>query len=505
MAVQSVSTTKLPNQIAISPGVGNVLIIAGPSSAGPYDTLTPHSRASACQAQFGQGPLVEAACVAIEDFNVTVLCVRTHATTVGVAGALTTTRVASSTSVVTVKAGSVPYGDYEFGMVVTKILSDAGVAMTTGTLGTDNIYVKWTVDNFRTLGPETKLPDTATFDLSISHDVTGFDSGIDLTCAAGSLTVGDTFIGVSTAPVVTTADIATAIVAIRASAANYEFVSLASPLSDATMSTGVAGALDSAVVALAGSGKFRGWVGHAPIPGDGDDDSDYQASTGITQFAAYGSTTPGLVLAGACLQASRNPTWPAQYILPPSYVVAPWAVKHLASQSIADSDDGPLPGCQITDGNGNPLTRCHDEAQNPWADDARFCVLRTWPDKQGTYVNLPRLMAASGSAFSNLQRLRVWNKFATACYGAYRPLLQKRVDYDAATGHILESVAQKLEDDANAAIEGVMAGDCTAVRTRISRTDDLRADNPTVTVEGGVQPFAYPVSINLRLGFLLPA
>jgi hypothetical protein len=29
-------------------------------------------------------------------------------------------------------------------------------------------------------------------------------------------------------------------------------------------------------------------------------------------------------------------------------------------------------------------------------------------------------------------------------------------------------------------------------------------NNPTLTVEGGIQPLAYPTFINLRLGFLLP-
>lgn len=505
MAVQSVTTTKLQYQIAVSPGVGSVLVIMGPSSTGPYDTPVPHSRAQPCQAQFGQGPLVEAACIAIEDFNITVLCVRTNASTAAVAGTLTTTRVGSSTSVVTVKAGSTPYGDYEFGMVVTKVITAAGASATTGTLGTDHIYAKWTTDNLRTLGPETMLPDTATFDLSISNSLTSFDSGIDLTCAAGTLTVGDTFIGTSTAPAATSADIATAITALKASSVQWELCEVASALTDATHSSGVAGALDTMVSSLMASGKFKGWIGHARIPATGEDDSEYQVVADVTEFASYGSTAPGLVTVSGCLQASRNPTWPAQYILPPSYVVTPWAVKHLISQSIADSDDGPLPGCSITDGNKNPLARCHDEAVNPWADDARFCALRTWPDREGAYVNLPRLMAASGSDFSLLQRLRVWNLFAATCYAVYRPLLQKRIGHNASTGFVLESVAQKLEDDANAKIEAVMAGHCVAVRTRIARNEDLRIANPLVTVEGGVQPFSYPVYINLRLGFLLPA
>lgn len=514
MTVQAIRTQKLSNQLAVSPGTGNVLVVMGPSSKGSYAPAA-FAQPSDVVATYGQGPLVEAACYAIGNYSSIVLCVRTAASTAAVASAITTTRsmvgvVIASTSACTVDAGSAAFGDYEFGLIVTKVVTAAGASAAQGTLGTDKIYVQWTVDNFRTLSPVTKLPDTSAFTIDLANAASGFDSGIQLDFAAGTLTVGDKFTGVSTAPACTTADIATAITALDRSAVSWEICLLASALSDATPGTGVAGAMDAFIASRMARGLYCCWFGHAPLPtvtdGTPQTDATYQASSAVTSFATYSSSTPALISQSGCLLASKNPTWPAQYILPPAYAIAPFAKARAEEESIADSDWGPLPGISISDGNGNPLGRCHDEALNPGADDARFCVLRSWSDSQGAFVNLPTLMAQSGSDFTVLQRLRVWNLFASVVWSFFRHRLQKGVPYDEATGNILKSFADQMEDDANSLVESRLTKKkkCAACKVKVSRTDDLRVANPTLTVFGGVQPLSYPTFIDLRLGFLLP-
>lgn len=510
MAVQSVSTNKDQRPLPVTPGGGKYWHVEGPASAGDYDTPTVFTRPTDVVAAHGQGPGVEAACISCGQYG-SVLFTRTHATTAGTASAVTTTRAAvaspgsASTSVVTVDAGSSYLGDYEIGMVVTRVVLAAGTAATQGTLGTDHVYVQCSTDNFRTLLPEVKLPDTSTFTVDVANSITGFDSGVQLDCAAGTLTVGDVFTAVITAPACTTADLLTSHVAIKATAQPWEGILLASTISDATPSTGVANAMDQLIIDMAKRGQYRYWVGNAAMPSTGQADSAYQVASAITNFASYGSSTPGMVTARSVITASQNPTNPSQYLLPLSYSVGPWINSLDSEISPADKDLGPLPGVAITDTRGNPLPRTGDESLTPGLDDLRFAVARTWSDKQGVYLNLATLMCANGSPFYNIMNLRAWNLFATIVYSFYSTRLQKGVSYNDKTGFILPSEANRLDELMNAELNKIIGSKCVNARCKVARDDDLRVKNPKLRVEGGVQPFAYPTFIDLKLGFLLPA
>ena len=505
MAVQAVTTTKDQRPLPVTPGGGKYFAVEGPATKGAFDTPTVFTRSTDVNDTHGQGPGVEAACVACGQYG-SVLFVRTHATTVGSASAVTATRAAGtpSTSVVTVDGASTYNGDYEIGMVVTRVVLGAGTAATTGTLGTDHIYVQCSTDNFRTLLPEVKIPDTSTFIVEVANTITGFDSGVQLDCAAGTLTVGDKFTSVITAPACTTADLVTSNAALAATAQPWEGVLLASTISDATPSTGVANAMDQLIVSMADRGLYRYWVGNAPMPTAAQTDAQYQVASAITNFASYGSSTPGLVTARAVITASQNPSNPSQYILPLSYSAGPWINSLPSEQSPADKDLGPLPGVAITDTRGNPLSRTGDESLTPGLDDLRFMVARTWSDKQGVYINLATTMAANGSPMYNVMALRTWNVFATIVYSFYSTRLQKGLGYNDATGFILKSEADRLDELMNAELSKIIGSKCVNARCKVSRRDDLRVKNPTVHVEGGVQPFAYPTFIALNLGFLLP-
>ncbi len=184
----------------------------------------------------------------------------------------------------------------------------------------------------------------------------------------------------------------------------------------------------------------------------------------------------------------------------------PWIKSLAEEQSAADKTLGPIPGLALVDGNGNPLGRCHSEELNPGLDDSRFCVLRGWSDRQGVYLNLPTLMAANGSPFTNLQRLRLWNLFARVVWTFFTDQLQKRVPYTLATGIVLKSYADRLEALANSAINTaiIVPGKVQDAKVSVLRTDDQRVANPKLSVSGGIQCFAYDTYIDLNLGFLLP-
>jgi len=510
MAVQSVTTTKDQRPLPVTPGGGKYFAVQGPASLGAYDTPTVFTRVTDVVAAHGQGPGVEAACIAIGQYG-SVLFVRTHATTAGSAGAVTTTRAAvaspgsASTSAVTVDAGSTYLGDFEIGMVVTRVVLAAGTVATQGTLGTDHIYVQCSTDNFRTLLPEVKLPDTSTFVIEVANTVTGFDSGVQLDCAAGTLTVGDKFTATITAPACTTADLVTSNAALAATAQPWEIVLLASTISDATPSTGVSNSMDQLITSMAARGLYRCWIGNAAMPTAAQTDAQYQAAAAITNFASYGSPTPAMITARAVLTASQNPTNPSQYILPLSYSAGPWINSLPSEISPADKDLGGIPGVAISDTRGNPLPRTGDESLTPGLDDFRFAVARTWSDKQGVFLNLATLMAANGSPFYNIMSLRTWNLFATIVYSFYSTRLQKGVGYNDKTGFILASEANRLDELMNAELSKIIGSKCVNARCKVSRRDDLRVKNPTIHVEGGVQPFAYPTFISLNLGFLLPS
>ena len=487
MTVPSVNVTKLEGQLNITPGQGaKVYAITGPCSAGVYDTPRVITRTTDLVSSFGYGRAVQAAAYAIEHYGA-VLFNRSHTTTAGTAG--TVTHVGTGAAVVTVDSGTgnTPIDDAE--LVITIV---AGGTIATGAVTGATCTVSF--DNGRNTGPVIALnlalgkqtiknPDGSTF--------------LVLDYADGALVAGDIYSLTTVSPLVTSTDVAASITAMQNTQVDWEILLFAS-----TVDPTIGALLDAMIVAGYARGHGRMWMSDAVLCTAAQSDSAYQTAI-VPTFSAY-STTVGVICASPCLLVGSVPQQVCNSVRPAGFAVAPL----IASLPIHKSPAQPiasnaLPGVSLSDINGNPASRTHNEEINPGLDDARFLTLRTWGKDAGIYVNLPKIMCAAGSDFDRIPKLRVWNAFFELLWAFFKRRVQLEVPVNSKTGYILESAANEIEKKAIDAVKALLsAPSASAVDVTVSRTDNLLSTTtPTLTVTGTVVPLGYPDKIQLNLGF----
>jgi hypothetical protein len=450
----------------------------GPASAGTLNTPLGYARTKDVVAAFTSGPMVEAACYALERFGRPVVLVRSAATTAGALGTIDVTGV-TGTSVIT--ATGTPVDTFD---VWVKFIAG-------GTRGTDGITYQLSRDAGTNWGPVTALG-TGT---SIVDSV----SGVTFALGAGTIVAGDLAKVRATQPIATASDVTTAMAALNASTTDWEAVLLASPV-DAT----VGASLDSAITTRAVAGRPRMWFGNARIPTLGESESSYL--TAMQAISTAYSTILGSLCAGSCRVPSSIPNQNIVREFPVAYAVAAKECSVLQHVNIAEinAPGGPLPGVQIRDTNGNPDR--HDEANNPGLDDARFTTLRTWSGYPGVYVTRSRIFAPDGSDFSITTYRRVFNLFHEILFAYFVAALNRPVRVNKNTGFILEQDALQLEKGAESSVRGALGAQpmMSGVKVTVSRTDNLLSTK-TMNVDARLYPLAYPEAINLSLGFINPA
>lgn len=480
MSQPSVTITELDGALGILPtSAGRLLAVVGVSSSGPTNTPATYARVPQLVADFGQGPMVEAAAYYIEKFGRPVVVVRTAQSIAGSypAGAVTVF-TGTGTSVVTVDVLTEPDDDFEpFIEVVTG-----------GTIGVTGITFRWSLDGGRTLSPITALGVANSFVFPLS-------GGIEIDFAAGTLVAGDTVYFRATAPDWNTTDIGLALDALFATAASWESAHIVGPLTGADFDT-----IDPKFSAGLTSGKYHGWVGSCRMPDLGESEATYLAA--MAAIFNSKATIFGEVCFGAAKVISSVSG--RQYRRPVAFPVAAREGFFSEEINIADVNLGTLLGVSIRDANGNPDE--HDESLNPGADDARFTVLRTWDGIQGVYVNRPRILSAAGSDFDLFTKRRVINLAHAALRNYFIRRLNKPIQVDTQTGFILESEALEIENGAQAAMRSVLLAKpkASGIQFALSRTDNVLSTK-TLTGQARVIPLAYPEFIELEVGFLNPA
>lgn len=477
MTQPSVTITELDGTLGVLPPSGvAIFALVGVSSAGTANAPATYSRVKDIVAQFGRGPLVEAACYYVERYGNPVLLVKTAATTVGSFDAIDVTGV-TGTSVATLDT-PLPDDDYEIQVSIVN----------GGTRGTTGITYRVSYDGGRTFGSLLALG-TATA-ITIANS-----GGVNILLAAGTLATGDVIKVRCHAPTWNSSDIGTALTALGASTVSWELVHVVGPV-DATL----AAAIDLKIAGFAtGLAKFRAWIGNTRIPNAAESEATY-LSTLSAAFASF-STVYGSIYAGACKMISsvsgRN------YRRPAAFIAAAREASVSQEIDIASINLGAL-NCTIRDVNGNPDE--HDETANPGLDDARFAVLRTWVGFPGVYVNRPRLMSAEGSDFQLMPHRRVLNIAHSGLRNYFIKRLNKPIQVNATTGYILEEEALEIEAGALAVMRASLLAKpkASGVQFTLSRTDNLLSTK-TLTGQARVIPLGYPEFINLDLGFLNPA
>lgn len=473
MTQPAVTITELDGALGVlPPASGALLAIVGTTSTGPFDTPAAFARISDIQATYTQGPAIEAAAHYIERYGRAVLFVRSNANVAAVIDAVDDSGV-TGTSVVT--ASGTPLDDTE---PTVEIIAG-------GTIGVDGITYRISLDAGRNWGPTLSLGTAA---------LIAMGNGMQFDLAAGTLVAGDTFSAVTHAAQWNSADIQSALLALRQSQQYWELVQIVGAVDATTLAT-----IDLSVAGMATVGKYRAWIGNARIPDVGETEVDY--ATSLAAFAAA-ATKYGSVYAGGCKLTSSVSG--RRYRRPVSFVTAAREAASSQEINIADINIGPLEGVTIVDVNGNPDE--HNESTSPGLDDLRFGTLRTWDGFGGVYVNRPRLFSPAGSDFQLMPHRRVLNLTHDALRQYFVRRLNKPVFVDKATGYILEEDALEIETGALAVMRSVLLAKpkASAVQFELSRTDNLLSTR-TLTGQARVTPLAYPEYIQLDVGFINPA
>jgi uncharacterized protein DUF2586 len=479
MTQPAVNITELDGQLGVLPASsGRLMTFLGPSSIGPINTPATFARVKDIVANFGQGPMVEAAARSIDTIGRPVVIVRTAAATIAaLVDAVVST--ATGSAAVTMDSGALPNDDYE---IVLKIVHG-------GTKGAAGITYQYSLDGGRTYSPVYALGTAAIINIAEAGATVTFD------IATGTLVAGDMFAARAHAAQWNTTELGAALDSLVASAINWEQVHVVGPIDANAFDS-----LESKFAGLVTSGKYRSWIGNARIPNAGESEATYLAA--LNAIFSGKSSTHGALAFGA----AKTPSGVNGRIYR-----RPFAFAFAAAQGGVDEQVdvaapilGALPGIAIRDANGNVDE--HDESINPGADDARFVTARTIDGYEGVFVNIPRLFSPAGSDFQIVPHRRVLNLAHAALRQYFIRRLNSPVLVNASTGFILEHEALEIEAGAKEAMRSQLlaAPKASAVNFVLSRTDNLLSTK-TLTGSATVTPLAYPQTINLDVGFLNPA
>lgn len=475
----SVVINEQDGALGVQPSGASYFAIVGVSDSGPIATPAAFSRTQDVIANYGAGPLVEAACYYINAYNRPVLLSRATGSVTATESTIDVTGV-TGTSVVTAGADTTANDDYEVGFRV----------ITGGTVGTTGITYVTTLDGFRSLSAVTALGTANTITVPGS-------GGVGFALAAGTLVAGDSAKYRTIAPNWSASDLTAAITALKVGTSPWDVLSVVGPI-DAT-------AFASIATAFAGMPE-KAWIGHTRIPNVGETESAYK--TALDGIFSSLATTVGMLCAGSAKISSAVSG--RLYKRPISFAVAPLAATVSHEIDISAIDVGNLPGVVIKDANGNPDE--HDEAVNPGLDDSRFTVLRTWDGEQGVYVCNSRIFSSSGSDFQWFQHRRVINLLKRSTRIYFQRRLSQPIKVDGKTGFILESEAVAMEAACNAIIRGVIMAKPMASAGAFGPFSFIRVDRTTNLLSGsdlliqeGLVPLFYPKRIVVNTGFSNPA
>lgn len=488
MTQPSVNITELDGALGVLPPTTSTMLALYGVSTTTVATPRAFGTVKALKAALVGGPLVDAAAHYIETYGNPVLCMpaslAVDGTFPGAPSPFDAVEfVGTGTSVPTIKAGSTSDNDYE-----VKVLVVAG-----GTRGTAGITYRISLDGGRTYGKTLALGTAVEFAVG--------DTGITVALAAGTLVAGDYFTFASYAPTPDGSVLADDLAVLAQSAQPWTLLHYVGPV-DSTVAT----ALDAFMANLSTLHKPRAWIGNAAVPVLANDltkaDDATALAAAVADMGTY-ETTYGTVCFGDI--RFRSSLTGGRHLRPFSFLVAALTASVSEEVNVADINLGRLPaGASVYDSAGNP--ECHDESVSPGADDARFCVARSWPGYGGVYVNRPRLFSNDTSDFQLMPHRRVMNLAHVALYSYFVRRLNAPVQVDTSTGYILESTAREMEAGAEAALRSLLGAKPKASgwSVVVSRTDNILSTS-TINVTARIIPLGYPETIEIELGFVNPA
>lgn len=448
----------------------------GISSAGVANEVQSFADIKALKDALGQGPLVEAAAIALRDGGSPVLCVRATQSAAGAAGAVTTVQTGTATLAVTVATA------YDTYSVVIEII-DGGATLVAGTA-----TFRYSLDGGKTWSDETAVPTSGVFAIP--------NSGLTVTWtyAAGTAFVtGDKWSFSTTAPTFDTTSLNTAMDALNASQLAWKFVHVVGPASTVAGAAGVAAALDTKLTSAFNAYRFARGLIECP------EDTDANVLTG---FAAFSSTRVAVAVGFVdILNAVGSPGGSFGGGRKEKRSIA-WAAAARASKAEPHHDlgrfaSGALPGV---------LKLYRDEAVTPGLDDANFITARTHYGVSGYFLTGGHFKAAPGSDFRDWQNGMVIDLAADTVRKAALKYQSESVRVAASTGFILEADAKAIEAYVGGLLRSSVTrpGYASDVSVVVSRTENiLSSQKLPFTVR--VIPNGLAKFIAIDLGYRNPA
>lgn len=432
--------------------------LVGVSSSGTANTVYVFTRPSDVSATLGSGPLVEAACYRLEASGGPVYC-------------CPVTSSVGSNSAVTAAGGGLavtlsgtPLDAYQGKL---KYISGGAVGTATFQYSLDN------GDNW-----SDTLSTAATYALP--------GTGLTLTFPAGTYSTAHTHSWTSTAPYYTLSNLNSAINALLASPYAWEFCHVVGAGTAATDSATIAAGLQVLADSAASNYRYIWFLQEAA------DDTDTNL---LSSFASFLGKNVAIG-AGYCeLRSSVSGRIYKRSIAWPAHAMAARVVQERngIATELGRVRNGSLPGV---------VSLYRDEAATPALNAGRFITATTYVGNPGFFITESKTMAAPGSDYALLPRLRVVNKAATICRQYLLTNVNETVETNS-DGTITEAAAQKIEEELNNQLSTQMVQTSRNVQrctVAVDRSVNVLSTS-TLNVETRTKPYAYAKTINNTIGF----
>jgi hypothetical protein len=472
----------------VVPGA-TVQLVIGTSSSGTAAQIVATQNPNTLVANFGYGPLVEAAaltCLA----GGTVLAMKATTVTNGSSSAVQFTGTGSS--VITVTGN--PFDDYFVQFLV----------VSGGAIGTGPITFQLSLDAGRNFGPVLNLGTATTYAIP--------NTGLTLNFGVGNLVTGDTAKFQCTAPASNAAGIQACLSAFQAS--QYAIAGVGSAHVPGVTNGALASTLEGYLDTLAAGYVFNrlmvsardalaptAWTG---VSAESESTwmnslaNDYSATSARRICASGGfynmpSAFPNPVCGSPRYRRSLAWALAAREVTIPPQRHAGRVKDGSLTQIVVDPTNDPKDGFIY-----------HDERINPGLDAARFNSAWTRVGLPGFYIKNPNLMSPLGSQFTLLP---LGNVMDIACDIVHQ-VGQQEIDADVRlnpNGTIYVNDALALQAVIGAALDAQMLGPnmISGYTVTVDQTNNVQATS-IVNVTVTIQPRGYVLELDATIGFLLP-
>lgn len=325
------------------------------------------------------------------------------------------------------------------------------------------------------------------------------------TAVGGTLNAGDTIKILAVAPAWSTGDLSTSLATLKTSKQPWKAAWIAGPCNAAALNV-IKLFLDDLELT---TGQSRKVYCSLRMPTPGEDKAAYLAAVAADR-ASFADKRIVMCSRAARVVSARTGR-PFNFRRPSVFAIAglPGALPlGIDMAQTVDATPEGLPGVSLYDENGNNVE--HDEMLDPGDDDAGFLALRTWPGKEGVYVNNPTTLEVTGGDFHLDQLVRILCVFCDTTRGVLVDQLSKDLDLNLKTvgvnvaGAPTERECQRIDSLVEAALSVALKGQVTTLQFRLHR-DDILQTTQTLKGDGAILYKGYPKAFEFTVAAINPA